>query len=251
MLASDRRLSTWLSAAKESFHAVKDIFPVSNSRGCLPQTPIEDLLNNGSDYPRVDLMIALRALKVIEQLVFSRSSGVSGPLTAAVSVSVICEVTPSFVSVLHSMSIFLSYNMTEKYGQQLIADRERQCLWDWEVLNMAAVLALQFDNWDIKPLQVYQVDGKALLFAFCLEVNNGCESVLNVSLKESVTDRPALVPEHSSVWVCLSFEDELCRQNVGMSGRRNNYRGVLSLKGFHLGLNGQLLVICIWNIDCI
>lgn len=132
MLASDRRLSTWRLAAKESFHAVTDIFRVSNSRGYLPETSIEDLLNNGSDYPIVDLLIASRAMKVIEQLIFSRSSGVSGPLTVLVSVRSICEVTPSFVSVLHSMTIFLSYNMTEKYGQRLIPDRQRQGPWDWE-----------------------------------------------------------------------------------------------------------------------
>ena len=130
-LASDRRLSTLRLAAKECFHAVTDIFPVSNSRGCLPETSIEDLLSNGSDCPRVDILLALMTLKVIEQLVFYRSSGVSGPLIVAVPVSGICEVTPSFVSLLNSIGIFLYFNMTEKYRQQLIADRKRQGLWDW------------------------------------------------------------------------------------------------------------------------
>ena len=88
-----------------------DISPVSNRKGCLTETSIEYLLSNGSNYPRVDILIALMALKVIEQLVFYWSSGVSGPLNVAVPVIVICEVTPSFVSLLNSMGIFLYYNM--------------------------------------------------------------------------------------------------------------------------------------------
>ena len=126
------------------------------------ETSIEDLLNNGSDYLRVDLLIALRALKVIEQLVFSRSSGVSGPLTVAVFVSGVCEVTLSFSSVLNSMGILLSYNMTEKYRQRLIADRESQGPWDWEALDKEEIPVLQFYNWDIKPLHAVKVDRKAM-----------------------------------------------------------------------------------------
>lgn len=54
----------------------------------------------------------------------SRCQGIAGPPTISISVAEICEVSPSLVSVMNSMGLFLSYNRIERYRQELIAERE-------------------------------------------------------------------------------------------------------------------------------
>lgn len=86
----------------------------------------------------------------------------AGPLTVCLSVSGICEVTPSFVSALNAMGLFLSYTVTERYRQKLIAERERRGPWDFSIIGEDSIPVLQFDNWDIKPLHAVKVDGKEM-----------------------------------------------------------------------------------------
>lgn len=85
-------------------------------------------------------------LKAIENTVLSRTDGVAGPLTIAVSVSGICEVSPSFVSVLNAMGVFLSYQVTERFRGKLIAERERTGPWDFNNIDETSIPVLQFDN---------------------------------------------------------------------------------------------------------
>lgn len=161
-MASHTRFLRWTAAAKVHGKQVEDMFPVSNSPTVLPKPSIEDQLCGSTAYSRADLLLGVRILKVIEQLVLSRTNGVAGPLTISVSVSGSCEVTASFVSVLKSMGLFLSYTVTERYRQKLIAERERVGPWDFNLVDEVAVPVLQFDNWDIKTLYAVKVDGKAL-----------------------------------------------------------------------------------------
>ena len=72
------------------------------------------------------------------------------------------EVSPSFVSVLDSMGLFMSYNVTERHRQRLIAFRERSGPWKLSCTDSSSILLLQFDNWDIKPLHAVKVENKAI-----------------------------------------------------------------------------------------
>lgn len=92
--------------------------------------------------------------------VLSRTNGVSGPLTTYISIASICEVSPSFVSVLNSLGLFLSYTTTERYRQKFIAERERNGPWDSTVVDTKVLHLLQLDNWDTTPLHAVKVDGK-------------------------------------------------------------------------------------------
>ncbi|PXF40886.1 hypothetical protein BWQ96_09379 [Gracilariopsis chorda] len=161
-MASQRRLLAWNAAARIQGKQLEHIFPACNSIDALPKPTIEEELCNCTSYSRADLLLYVRALKIVEQLVLARTNGTPGPLTVSVSVSGICEVTLSFVSVLNSMGFFLSYTVTERYRQNLIAKRESQGPWDFNLLDEVAIPVLQFDNWDIKPLHSVKVDGKAL-----------------------------------------------------------------------------------------
>lgn len=161
-MASLRKLLVWNAAAVGLGRRLEDIFPVSNSPDVLPKLSIEEELWTGKSYSRADLIIFVRTLKVIEQIVLSRSNGVAGPLTIRVPVSRICEVTPSFVSVLNAMGMFLSYNVTERYRQGLIAERERCGPCNLDTMDEDCIPMLQFDNWDIIPLHAVKVDGKTL-----------------------------------------------------------------------------------------
>ena len=161
-MASRKRISSWTIAARACGGQVFNTFPFSNSIEYMPTPSIEEALNGSSEYSRADLLLCVRALKVIGQIVLSRTNGVAGPLTITASVAGICEVSPSFVSVLNSMGLFLSYNVTERYRQGLIAARERDGPWKFSCTDKSAIPLLQFDNWDIKPLHAVKTDLKAM-----------------------------------------------------------------------------------------
>ena len=122
-MASRKRISSWKIAARACGGQRFNTFPLSNSIEYMPTPSIEEALNGSSEYSRADFSLCVRALKVIEQIVLSRTNSVAGPLTITTSLAGICEVSPSFVSVLNSMGLFLSYNVTERYRQGLIAAR--------------------------------------------------------------------------------------------------------------------------------
>ena len=161
-MASRKRISSWTIAARACGGQLFNTFPVSNSVEYMPTPSIEEALNGSSEYSRADLLLCVRALKLIEQIVLSRTNGVAGPLTITTSVAGIFEVSPSFVSVLNSMGLFLSYNVTERYRQGLIAARERDGPWKFSCTDKSAIPLLQFDNWDIKPLHAVKSDLKAM-----------------------------------------------------------------------------------------
>ena len=95
-------------------------------------------------------------------MVLSRTNGVAGPFTISISIAGICEISPSFVSVLNALGLFLSYNRTERYRQELIAQRERRGRWDVSEMDEVVIRTFQFDNWDIKPLHAVKLNGKAM-----------------------------------------------------------------------------------------
>lgn len=163
LLVSEWRLRAWTVVAQNTGSKLQSLFPLSNA-ACEPPSPsIEDALNSSlSEYSRTDLLISIRALKIIEQMVLSRSNGVGGPFTISLSIAGICEVSTSFVSVHNAIGMFLSYSTTEKYRQELIAERERVGPWDATMMNEVVIPAFQFDNWDIKPFQAVKVDGKTM-----------------------------------------------------------------------------------------
>ncbi|PXF48451.1 hypothetical protein BWQ96_01620 [Gracilariopsis chorda] len=132
-MASRKRAVSWTRATKMHGVRLESIFPASHSTAVLT---IEEHLRSRKDFSRGDLLLCVRALKVIEQMVMSRTNSVSGPLTISLSVSGICE--------------------------RLIAERERDRPWDFNVVNDVAIPVLHFENWDIKPLHAVKVDGKAL-----------------------------------------------------------------------------------------
>ncbi|PXF49648.1 hypothetical protein BWQ96_00526 [Gracilariopsis chorda] len=109
-----------------------------------------------------DILICLRVVKAIENTFLSRTDGVAGPLTIAVSVSGICKVSPSFVSVHNAMGLFLSYQMTGGFRGNEIAEREHTGTGDFNNIDEASIPILKFDNWDIK-LHAVKKDGKAML----------------------------------------------------------------------------------------
>ncbi|PXF44647.1 hypothetical protein BWQ96_05589 [Gracilariopsis chorda] len=162
LMASGNRLRIWKAASRATGMRLEDTFPMSNIKETLPSPSIEEELRNGGSYSRADLLICVRVLKAIENTVLSRTDGVAGPLTIAVSVSGICEVSPSFVSVLNAMGLFLSYQVTERFREKLIAERERTGPWDFNKIDEASIPVLQFDNWDIKPVHAVKTDGKAM-----------------------------------------------------------------------------------------
>ena len=162
MMSSQKKINSWKILANASRGHLVATFPVSNELETLPQPSIEEALNENSEYSRYDLVLCVRVLKVIEQMVLSRTNGVSGPLTVSTSISGICEVSPSYLSVLNAMGMFLSYNVTERYRQKLIAERERKGPWESSRLDPYALPTLQFDNWDIKPLHAVKADQKAM-----------------------------------------------------------------------------------------
>lgn len=139
-----------------------NLFPVCNELKVLTELFLEEALNNKSEFSRNDPLLCVRVLKVIEQMLLSRTNGASGPLTVSTSIPGICEVSPSYVSVLNAMGIFLSYNVTDRYRKRLIAEKEWNGPWDSSLLDASALPTLQFDNWDIKPLHAVKADQKAM-----------------------------------------------------------------------------------------
>lgn len=116
-MASRKRAVSWTRATKMHGVRLESIFPASHSTAVLPEPSIEEHLRSRKDFSRGDLLLCVRALKVIEQMVLSRTNSVSGPLTISLSVSGICEVSPSFVSLLNAVGVFLSYTVTERYDR--------------------------------------------------------------------------------------------------------------------------------------
>ena len=66
------------------------------------------------------------------------------------------------MSVLNYMALFMSYIVTERHRQQLIAAWERSGPWKLSCTDSSSIFLLQFDNWDIKPLHAVKVDNKAI-----------------------------------------------------------------------------------------
>ncbi|PXF49882.1 hypothetical protein BWQ96_00042 [Gracilariopsis chorda] len=161
-MAFHMRISVWKLTAKACGKELEVNFPVCNSMKVLPTPSIEEALQSGTDHCTDNVLMCIRKMKVIEQKALSRTGGVSGPLTITSSVSGKCKVSPSFVSVLNAIGLFLSYNVTERYRQSLTAEREWNACSDCSSMEERRLPVLEFDHWDFKSLHAVTVDGKAM-----------------------------------------------------------------------------------------
>lgn len=113
--------------------------------------------------PCAELLVCLRALKVIEQVVSSRSRLCVGPLQTSTSIAVILECSPSWTSVLHSLGVLMSYGAIEDFKKGLISKHEEDengAFQDVKVKDQ--IVTLQIDNFDIVPLQCNKAHGKKM-----------------------------------------------------------------------------------------
>ena len=131
-MASNRHLAGWKVTASGAGLAPSDSFPINNDGSVMPRQELDkfaeiSLNERGSSAAlcRTDLLPCLRALKILEQMVFSRSRISLGPLQTTLSIAVMLESSPSWTSVLHSLGLVLSYDTTEAYRRALIAEREQ------------------------------------------------------------------------------------------------------------------------------
>ena len=169
-MAPNKHLASWKVAASESGKNISELFPVCNDR---EQLPISDLDNfahrslNCSEYlhfiPRCDFLLCLRALKLIEQIAFSRSRLAIGPLQMTLSIACILETSSSWTSVFHALGIVTSYDSTEKLRKRLVAEREQSCEGALENVKLEdRVVTVQMDNFDIHRLNSVKASGKTL-----------------------------------------------------------------------------------------
>ena len=165
-MASKRRRVLWRMNAAATGTAESDTFPLCNSEEVLPNPSFEQCLSgSNSKFNRADMLICLRALKILEQIIFSRTKSVPGPLTVCLSVAGIVELTPSFKSVENALGMTTSYCVTERYRLRLISEREKAARGAWEdvqFLDETVIPSCQFDNWDILPLHAVKAEGKVM-----------------------------------------------------------------------------------------
>ena len=138
-ISSQKRIRSWKLLARTFRLRLVDIFPVHNDVKVLPQLSMEKASKERSEYSRIDLLACFGVRKVIEQIVLSRTSGISVPLTVSTSIAAICEVSPSYVSVFNSTGMLLSYNVTERYRKQVIGKRERKGPWNASQLDACTI----------------------------------------------------------------------------------------------------------------
>ena len=106
-----------------------------------------------------------KGTEFIEQLVFSRTNSILGPLTVSISVTGIIETSPSFLSMGNASGPSTPYNLTESYSVRLISERERSRRGAREhisFLGEGSILCCHFDNWDILPLREMEADSKTI-----------------------------------------------------------------------------------------
>lgn len=110
------------------------------------------------------MLLCVRTLKVLEQIVLSRSKSIVGPLTVCMFISGSLEVSPSFASIKNSLGQALSYNATKRFRLKLIADREKCTRGAWDsvpFLDSSYIIpSCRFDNWDILSFHALKVTGK-------------------------------------------------------------------------------------------
>lgn len=207
---------------------VSEVFPVSNKQDLMPKPSTEECLSDTrSVYIRSDLPLCVRTLKVIEQLVFSRTNSTSGPLTICLSIAGIAEFSPSFVSVQNALGLSLSYNVTESYRLRLIAEREKASRGAWDTVSFIdenTIPSCQFDNWDILPLRAVKAHGKVIP-----KVNGAL--LQGVGRKRKKQECPEDLPVSEK-------RQQLEWQPVSVHGDRESFAGSFSPSKYSSTING-------------
>ena len=169
-MASNRQFASWkIRASSKGLH-VDDMFPISNDASQLPREDIDNyskcLLHKYSEdriITRADFLLCLRAFRVLEQIVFSRSRVSIGPLMMTTSIAGIMESSASWTSTLHCQGIVVSYDTTEQFRKDLIAEREESCDGAFHNVDLNdRVVTVQLDNFDILPFNSVKAAGKRL-----------------------------------------------------------------------------------------
>ena len=167
-MCSQRKLACSEIGAKQSGTPLLKTFPFSNLQTSLPDEPLEDFLhckNNSQSKSntmlRSDIVLSIRVLKVVEQVVFSRTKSVTGPLTTTMSIAGILESTPSWTSVLNALGLVASHDTTERFKKKLVASREAAPRGAMEGTDLThGLLTVQIDNYDVMPFHSVKIAGK-------------------------------------------------------------------------------------------
>ena len=168
-MASVRQLAAFKVVASEKGVSIADIFRINNDDCQLPSEELDNftlvsLKSNDQmcSITRGWFLLCLRTLKVLEQMVFSRSRLSVGPLQMTTSIAGIIESSASWTSVLHSLGIVVSYDAMQKYRKGLIAEREQAARGAFDEVKLDdRVITLQIDNFDMLPFNNVKAAGKA------------------------------------------------------------------------------------------
>ena len=168
-MASNRPLAGWKVTASGAGPALSDIFSIKNHESIMPRQELGNLAEvsvneRGSSAAlcRTEFLLCLRALKILKQVVFSRSRISVGPLQTTLSIAGMLESSPSWTSVLHSLGLLLSCDTTEAYRKALISEREQATRGAiHEVPVDDRIITVQMDNFDILPVHSVKAASKS------------------------------------------------------------------------------------------
>lgn len=169
-MASNRQFAACKVQSSSTGTLLLSLFPISNARDVLLCHALDQFAqkwrskDGGSKLmSRSEFLLCLRVLKILEQVVFSRSRLCVGPLQATISLAGILEHSASWTCVMNSLGISLSYDSSEMLRKNLIAERERADNGAFSDVNMEArIITVQIDNFDILPYHSVKAAGKAL-----------------------------------------------------------------------------------------
>ncbi|PXF47001.1 hypothetical protein BWQ96_03191 [Gracilariopsis chorda] len=213
-MASEKQLLSWKVAAAAIGKKVVDMFPVLNDFTNIPREEFDNFAQqrfvhkraDETGLRRVDFLLCIRALKVIEQMTYSQSRLRIGPLTMTLSIAGIAESSPSWTSVLHSLGLATSYDAMESFKKSLIAKREQSTRGAFEGVNTTdRLVSIQLDNFDILPFHSMKASGKALPMVSGTATQGIVQSRKRPKLHSAVginrsTEEPGALVEADTSW---------------------------------------------------
>jgi hypothetical protein len=161
--ASQRRLAAWRLMCATDDSLLTDIFPVSNSPQALTAAGLQQIDDDDAGTPAADMALALRVMKVIEQIVFAGGSSVMGPITATLTFAVLLEHSVSWFSVLNKLGIVASHESASRRRSRLVARREAAEAGAFADLDTTKGLAVvPIDSWNVHPLHSVKASGNPI-----------------------------------------------------------------------------------------
>ncbi|PXF42222.1 hypothetical protein BWQ96_08050 [Gracilariopsis chorda] len=168
-MASNKQLAVWKVEAAARKKKFRNIFPISNDARSLPAEQLNNFVaifrssKKTELISRADFMLCMRVLKVIEQMVMSRSRVCVGPLTTMLSIAGIIEFTASWRSVLHALGLVTSYDRAETFRRRLISKREQAERGAFDSVRLEdRIVTVQLDNVDMLPVHNVKAFGESL-----------------------------------------------------------------------------------------